>query len=158
MRFRHRDGTLVHLAYCTNVHQAEDLDGVLAQLARYAEPVRDRLGVDRLGLGLWLARPVATELLDDPSALPKLRAELAARGLEVVTLNGFPYQGFKDRLSSRRVALLGHVCDHLLHLLRAELPWTRCQRAGLRKRLDQGRSVAACRANGADAELGHVRG
>ena len=38
MRFRHRDGTIVHLAYCTNVHPAEDLDGVVDQLGRYAEP------------------------------------------------------------------------------------------------------------------------
>ena len=30
MRFRHPDGTLVHAAYCTNVHAAEDLAGVLA--------------------------------------------------------------------------------------------------------------------------------
>ena len=103
MRFRHRDGTLVHLAYCTNVHQAEDLDGVLTQLARFGEPVRERLGVDRLGLGLWLARPVASELVADPAAVAKLRAELDARGLEVVTLNGFPYQGFHDPVVKHKV-------------------------------------------------------
>ncbi|MGW3959496.1 metabolite traffic protein EboE [Amycolatopsis sp. NPDC005003] len=103
MRFRHRDGTLVHLAYCTNVHQAEDLDGVLAQLARFGEPVRERLGVDRLGLGLWLARPVAAELAGDPAAVARLRRELAARGLEVVTFNGFPYQGFHDPVVKHRV-------------------------------------------------------
>ena len=28
MRLRHRDGTLVHLAYCSNVHPAEDPAGV----------------------------------------------------------------------------------------------------------------------------------
>lgn len=94
MRLRHRDGTVVHVAYCTNVHPAEDLPGVLAQLTRYAEPVRERLGVPTLGLGLWLAREVATELVADPDAVARLRAELAARGLEVVTLNGFPYRGF----------------------------------------------------------------
>ena len=94
MRFRHSDGTTVHLAYCTNVHAAESLTGVLDQLRRFGEPVRQRLGVDRLGLGLWLARPVATELVADPAAVATLRAELAHRGLEVVTLNGFPYQGF----------------------------------------------------------------
>ncbi|WP_206795267.1 metabolite traffic protein EboE [Amycolatopsis sp. MtRt-6] len=103
MRFRHRDGTLVHLAYCTNVHQAEDLDGVLAQLARFGEPVRDRLGVPRLGLGLWLARPVAAELVRDPAAVARLRRELTARGLEVVTLNGFPYQGFHDPVVKHKV-------------------------------------------------------
>ncbi|MFF3328035.1 metabolite traffic protein EboE [Streptomyces sp. NPDC002888] len=94
MRFRHPDGTTVHLAYCTNVHPAETLDGVLAQLRDHCEPVRRRLGRDRLGIGLWLARDAASTLVSDPSALRGLRTELDRRGLEVVTLNGFPYEGF----------------------------------------------------------------
>ncbi|MFG2126415.1 metabolite traffic protein EboE [Streptomyces sp. NPDC048751] len=94
MRFRHPDGTTVHLAYCTNVHPAETLDGVLAQLRDHCEPVRRRLGRDRLGIGLWLARDAAHTLVSDPSALRGLRTELDRRGLEVVTLNGFPYEGF----------------------------------------------------------------
>jgi sugar phosphate isomerase/epimerase len=94
MRFRHPDGTTVHLAYCTNVHPAETLDGVLAQLRDHCEPVRRRLGRDRLGIGLWLARDAAHALVSDPSALRDLRCELDRRGLEVVTLNGFPYEGF----------------------------------------------------------------
>ncbi|CQR60647.1 metabolite traffic protein EboE [Streptomyces leeuwenhoekii] len=94
MRFRHPDGSTVHLAYCTNVHPAETLDGVLAQLRDHCEPVRRRLGRDRLGLGLWLARDAARALVTDPSALRGLRCALDRRGLEVVTLNGFPYEGF----------------------------------------------------------------
>ncbi|GAA4489317.1 metabolite traffic protein EboE [Actinoallomurus oryzae] len=102
MRFRHPDGTLVHLAYCTNVHPAEDLDGVLAQLARYAEPVRERLGAGTLGVGLWLAADVARALADE-TALARLRRELDARGLEVVTLNGFPYRAFHAPVVKRAV-------------------------------------------------------
>ncbi|MER6529351.1 metabolite traffic protein EboE [Streptomyces sp. NPDC001508] len=94
MRFRHPDGTTVHLAYCTNVHPAETLDGVLAQLRDHCAPVRRRLGRDRLGIGLWLAKDAAHALVTDPAALRTLRSELERRGLEVVTLNGFPYQGF----------------------------------------------------------------
>ncbi|MEV6162891.1 metabolite traffic protein EboE [Streptomyces sp. NPDC052052] len=94
MRFRHPDGSTVHLAYCTNVHPAETLDGVRTQLREHCEPVRRRLGRDRLGIGLWLARDAARSLVDDPFHLRALRAELDRRGLEVVTLNGFPYQGF----------------------------------------------------------------
>ncbi|MEV6652018.1 metabolite traffic protein EboE [Streptomyces sp. NPDC051219] len=94
MRFRHPDGSTVHLAYCTNVHPAETLDGVVAQLRDHCEPVRKRLGRDRLGIGLWLARGAAHALVTDPAALRGLRAELDRRGLEVVTLNGFPYEGF----------------------------------------------------------------
>ncbi|MEU1345095.1 metabolite traffic protein EboE [Streptomyces sp. NPDC005827] len=105
MRFRHPDDSTVHLAYCSNVHQAEDLDGVVAQLAAYAEPVRARLGADRLGIGLWLARGVVTELVADAGALTRLRDELRARGLETVTLNAFPYAGFHREVVKKDVYL-----------------------------------------------------
>ncbi|MGW0434399.1 metabolite traffic protein EboE [Micromonospora sp. NPDC003197] len=95
MRLRHRDGQTVHLSYCTNVHPAEDLAGIVGQLDAYAVPIRRRLDSDVLGLGLWLSAPVATALAADPAARRRLRAELDARGLEVVTLNGFPYRSFQ---------------------------------------------------------------
>ncbi|MFI7212758.1 metabolite traffic protein EboE [Micromonospora maritima] len=95
MRLRHPDGTTIHLGYCTNVHPAEDLPGILAQLDTYALAVRRRLDTDLLGLGLWLAAPVAAALAADPAARRRLRHELTVRGLEVVTLNGFPYAAFQ---------------------------------------------------------------
>ncbi|MGC5020839.1 metabolite traffic protein EboE [Micromonospora sp. DT47] len=95
MRLRHADGSTVHLGYCTNVHPAEDAAGILAQLDTHAVPVREALAADRLGLGLWLAAPAAAELAADPAARRRLRAELTVRGLEVVTLNGFPYGAFQ---------------------------------------------------------------
>ncbi|MFI1831602.1 metabolite traffic protein EboE [Streptomyces sp. NPDC020412] len=129
MRFRHPDGTTVHLSYCTNVHPAETLDGVLAQLGDHCEPVRKRLGRDRLGIGLWLAKAAARTLTCDPAALRGLRAELDRRGLEVVTLNGFPYEGFGAEEVKYRVyrpdwtdpERLAHTTD-LARLLAALLP------------------------------------
>ncbi|MYS09580.1 metabolite traffic protein EboE, partial [Streptomyces sp. SID6041] len=129
MRFRHPDGSTVHLAYCTNVHPAETLDGVLAQLRDHCEPVRRRLGRDRLGIGLWLARTAARSLTTDPASLRALRAELDRRGLEVVTLNGFPYEGFGADEVKYRVYRpdwthpdrLAHTTD-LARLLAALLP------------------------------------
>ncbi|GGQ46786.1 metabolite traffic protein EboE [Streptomyces mutabilis] len=103
MRFRHPDGSTVHLAYCTNVHPAENLDGVLAQLRDHCEPVRRRLGTECLAIGLWLARDAVGALSTDPAALRGLRTELDRRGLEVVTLNGFPYQGFGAEEVEHRV-------------------------------------------------------
>ncbi|WP_106178915.1 metabolite traffic protein EboE [Prauserella shujinwangii] len=82
------------LSYCTNVHPAEDLDGILRQLDAYAVPVRERLGQDRLGVGLWLAAEVAAGLAADRESRRRLAAELSARGLVVQTLNAFPYGGF----------------------------------------------------------------
>ncbi|GLF98333.1 metabolite traffic protein EboE [Streptomyces yaizuensis] len=129
MRFRHPDGTTVHLAYCTNVHPAENLPGVLAQLRDHCEPVRKRLGRDRLGIGLWLAHDAARALTTDPAALRGLRRALDHHGLEVVTLNGFPYQGFGSAQVKHRVyrpdwthpERLAHTTD-LARLLAALLP------------------------------------
>ncbi|MCJ0871840.1 metabolite traffic protein EboE [Streptomyces sp. AP-93] len=103
MRFRHRDGTTVHLSYSTTVHPAETLDGLLAQLGAYCEPVRRRLGLERLGIGLWLAADAVRALDAGPRALAALRGDLDRRGLEVVTLNGYPYQGFGGERVKYRV-------------------------------------------------------
>jgi sugar phosphate isomerase/epimerase len=102
-RFTHSDGSVVHLAYCTNVHPAEDVDGVIGQLERFAAPVREELGTERLGVGLWLAAPAAQELVTDEVAVARLRGALDRLGLEAVTFNGFPYQGFHDEVVKQRV-------------------------------------------------------
>ncbi len=103
MRFRHDDGSLIHLAYCTNVHPAEDVDGLLARLERIAAPVRAALGVPVLGVGLWLPAPAAAGLAADPEGPARLRAELDRLGLEVVTMNGVPYQGFSEAVVKHAV-------------------------------------------------------
>ena len=129
MQFRHADGSVVQLAYCTNVHPAESLGEVMAQLDRFCLPVRESLGWSRLGLGLWLGRPVASALLADPVALRRLRAELDARGLAVVTLNGFPYEAFSAPVVKRKVyrpdwsetARLDYTCD-IARVLTALMP------------------------------------
>jgi sugar phosphate isomerase/epimerase len=93
MRLRHRDGQTVHLSYCTNVHAAEDVEGIIGQLDTYAVPIRERLRTDVVGLGLWIAAPAAAELVRNPRPL---KDALTARGCEVVTLNGFPYAAFQQ--------------------------------------------------------------
>ncbi|GLY31307.1 metabolite traffic protein EboE [Kineosporia sp. NBRC 101731] len=98
MRFRHRDGSVIHLSYCTNMHPAQDLEGILAQLHTYAGPVRRRLGEPVLGVGLWLPAPAAQHLVTDARALHRLREALTAEGLEVVTLNGFPHRSFQAKV------------------------------------------------------------
>lgn len=103
MRFRHPDGSVVHLAYCTNVHPAEDLEGVIAQLDGCARLVRKELDVPVLGVGLWLANTLADRLANSAVALNRLKNALDRNGLEVVTLNGFPYAGFHDRVVGKKV-------------------------------------------------------
>jgi sugar phosphate isomerase/epimerase len=84
----------VLLSYCTNVHPAEDLDGVLDQLARYAAPVREAAGLDVLGVGLWMPATLAHRLVGSAGDRERLRAALAEHRLQVHTLNAFPYGGF----------------------------------------------------------------
>lgn len=93
----------MELSYCTNVHPAEDLDGVIEQLARYAGPARRAAGLDRLGVGLWLPAPLAGRLARDPEARARLGAALAADGLEVRTVNAFPYAAFHAEVVKRDV-------------------------------------------------------
>ncbi|MFF2277139.1 metabolite traffic protein EboE [Agromyces sp. NPDC058126] len=93
----------MELSYCTNVHPAEDLDGVIEQLARYAGPARRAAGLDRLGVGLWLPAPLAGRLARDPEARARLAAALAAEGLEVRTVNAFPYTAFHAEVVKRDV-------------------------------------------------------
>lgn len=103
MRLHHADGSVVHLAYCTNVHAGDTLEEVLDHLDRFVLPVRRHLGSDVLGVGLWLAAPAARELANDTRATDGLRSALARRGLETVTLNGFPYRGFQEPVVKQRV-------------------------------------------------------
>lgn len=85
----------MHLSYCTNVHPAEDLPGIIEQLDTYAVAIRRHLDADVLGLGLWLAAPVAAGLAADATARRRFKQALDSRGLEVVTLNGFPFEAFQ---------------------------------------------------------------
>lgn len=94
MRFRHPDGSLIHLAYCTNMHPAEDLDGIIDQLDRFAGSVRRQLDWPLLGVGLWIPAPTAHVLANDSAARDRLRKALDDNRLEAVTLNAFPYEAY----------------------------------------------------------------
>ncbi|MCJ1709099.1 metabolite traffic protein EboE [Microbacterium sp. VKM Ac-2923] len=86
----------MHLSYCTNVHPAEDLAGIVGQLDEHAGPVRREAGLDRLGVGLWMPVGVASVLAGDAGARETLAAALERNGLELRTVNAFPYRGFHD--------------------------------------------------------------
>jgi sugar phosphate isomerase/epimerase len=79
------------LAYCSNVHPGADLDAVLGHLAGPLRAVREQRGLARMGAGLWLSARAVEPLI--ASAAP-LREALAASGLNLFTLNGFPQGDF----------------------------------------------------------------
>ncbi|WP_028655895.1 metabolite traffic protein EboE [Nocardioides sp. J54] len=103
MRYQHPDGSLVHLAYGTNVLPAQDIDGIAAQATTFGEQLRRRLGVDRVGLGMWLPAVAAHRLAADPAELQRLRKILDHHGVEVVTLNAFPYADFQGEVVKKAV-------------------------------------------------------
>ena len=82
------------LAYCTNVAPAPTLEALEASLVGLWTEVRQRAGLERLGLGLWFPRPVAEELATDENAMRRLRSALDAAGLDAVTYNAFPSEDF----------------------------------------------------------------
>lgn len=99
MRFVHPQfpGRTVRLAYCLNVHPADDLDGVLAGLREVTLPLRERLGArGAFGVGLYLPGAIALALADSSAAADRARlaAALEEGNLDPFTFNAFPYGGF----------------------------------------------------------------
>ncbi|TDJ68984.1 MAG: hypothetical protein E2O39_12355 [Planctomycetota bacterium] len=93
-------GRGVRLAYCLNLHAADDLDGTIAGMRAVTLPLRDRLAQGRpFGVGVYLPDPVARELATPERprpgpALERLARFFADEGLAPFTFNAFPYGGF----------------------------------------------------------------
>ncbi len=82
------------LAYCTNVHAGESLVETRANLERHALAVkRDLAPNEPLGVGLWLSARAVRELLST-NGTGAFARWLCEQGLEVFTLNGFPFGDF----------------------------------------------------------------
>ncbi|GAA0588967.1 metabolite traffic protein EboE [Kribbella sandramycini] len=103
MRFRHRDGSVVHLGYAGTVHPAADLDELVRWLDGCAGTARADLGVPVLGVGLWLVSPLADRLANSPVALRRLRRALVRNQLEVVSLNGVAHSLYSDPIVGAKV-------------------------------------------------------
>jgi hypothetical protein len=99
-------GRRVRLAYCQNLHAAEDLAGTLAGLREVTVPLRARLARDGepFGVGLYLEAALAARLASDAGRTEQreLEAFLREHALEPFTFNAFPYGGFqRDGLKQR---------------------------------------------------------
>lgn len=79
------------LGYCTNVHAGTDLPQIRENLLTYSQPVRTSVGLEQLGVGLWLPANAASEIRRDVAGFGDF---LSARGLIPYTINGFPYDNF----------------------------------------------------------------
>ncbi|WP_045743335.1 MULTISPECIES: TIM barrel protein [Actinoplanes] len=90
MRLRHPSGRIVHLGCGLSLDQADSLSAAVEGLDAVTPALRSRCGSGTLGVALRLSYPLAAVLVADGRARTRLRAELDARGLEVVTLSGGP--------------------------------------------------------------------
>ncbi len=85
------------LTYCTNIHPSNGWNSVLANLRRYALPLRARFAPEvPFGIGLRLSGEESRELLEG-SNLPEFKSFLDEHGLYVFTLNGFPHGPFHQQ-------------------------------------------------------------
>jgi len=83
-----------HLTYCTNIHPGESWAEVSRNLRTFVPHVKARVSPNApFGLGLRLSARAAEEL-ESGDELARFRELLAAEGLYVFTLNGFPYGRF----------------------------------------------------------------
>jgi hypothetical protein len=95
-------GRRVRLAYCLNLHPAEDLEQTLAGMRAITLPLRDRLARKDararalFGAGLYLPAAVARRLASAAGEddLERLAVFVAESGLDPFTYNGFPAGGF----------------------------------------------------------------
>jgi sugar phosphate isomerase/epimerase len=90
MRLRHTSGRIVHLSCEVPAQPVSNLPALIDLLDPYGA-ARARLGVEALGVSFWLPPSLAAALAVESRARTRLRAELDARRLEVVTLSGAPF-------------------------------------------------------------------
>jgi len=103
------------IGYCTNVHAGTDLAQILSNLQGCALRVREHLGKQELGIGLWFSQAAALEMLAGSSVekerrIGEFRDGLSRMGLVPYTLNGFPQKDFHQ--SGRWIDI--HVADQLV--------------------------------------------
>jgi sugar phosphate isomerase/epimerase len=101
MIFSHsaHDGRRVRLAYCHNLHPADELEAMLANMRAVTLPLRDRVAKGAsFGVGLYLSGELAGELTsksgDDD--LKELALFLEANKLDPFTWNAFPHGKFHE--------------------------------------------------------------
>lgn len=88
------------LSYCMNVHPGESLGELEASLLKAAK-VREALGVEEMGVGLWLSANAARALRNEPDGVTRFKERLAKENLKPYTVNAFPYGGFHGETVKR---------------------------------------------------------
>ncbi len=101
MIFTHpaHEGRLVRLAYCHNLHPADDLEDMLANMRAVTLPLKERLAPDKtFGVGLYCADAFARVLASKSGEADRsqLALFLEANKLDPFTWNAFPHSRFHE--------------------------------------------------------------
>ncbi len=91
------------LTYCANVHPGATLNQLEQVIRHHFSAVRSLRGLRTMGTGLWLSAAVTRKLHDDEAALQKFHRLLQQEGVELFTLNGFPYDDFHRKVVKTQV-------------------------------------------------------
>lgn len=91
------------ISYCSNVHPGERFDDIRNVVTRFVAGVRKARGLDRMSAGLWLGAEVAEYIDGDKRHLKEFSNLLNECGIDLVTLNGFPFGGFHQASVKERV-------------------------------------------------------
>lgn len=93
------------LTYCANVHACSHLTDLAANLDKFFTPVRKKRHLSSMYSGLWLADAVATEITSDNDKLVYFKRILKEHGVNLTSLNGFPYGDFHASVVKENVYL-----------------------------------------------------
>jgi len=91
------------LVYCSNVHPGESLQAVYSLINGALAEVRQLRSLESMGSGLWLSDEAADRLSRDELSMNRFLELLEDNGIELFTLNGFPFGGFHDTVVKERV-------------------------------------------------------
>ena len=84
------------VSYCANVHPGETFDEALANLKRFATPLRAKRGRS-LAVGLWMSAQAIVDIKCKPDVVPELRDWLHTSDIVTYTMNAFPFGNFHAR-------------------------------------------------------------
>jgi hypothetical protein len=93
------------LAYCSNVHPGEQLDEVIDNISTKFNLVKMQRGLTEMASGLWLSAKAADSLVTSSDDMARFKRSLLTSGMQLTSLNGFPYGNFHQSVVKKSVYL-----------------------------------------------------
>ncbi|WP_299495691.1 metabolite traffic protein EboE [uncultured Shewanella sp.] len=92
------------ISYCSNVHTGDSLAQLRINLVHYVQAVRKQRQLSHMSLGLWISAGAANEL-NNERALQSFKHLLEQTGLNLRSINGFPYGDFHQQIVKEKAYL-----------------------------------------------------